>query len=192
MVFSTTTPSTYRLRTLMHDPQYRVAIAWQNIAYNQPPHPSFYLGNSMSAPPAPDIHIVGDASEPAEIDTGGSIFNSNAASASIDDSGNNSVECEYSITAEWNRGFTAAIDISNNTTTNINGWAVNWEYTDGSVITGFWNTQVSGSNPYSASNLDWNATIYPGQSITFGLQGVKGSGDAHTATLHGSVCDHKY
>ena len=28
----------------MHDPQYRMAIAWQNTAYNQPPHPSFALG----------------------------------------------------------------------------------------------------------------------------------------------------
>jgi rhamnogalacturonan endolyase len=23
----------------MHDRQYREAIAWQNVAYNQPPHP---------------------------------------------------------------------------------------------------------------------------------------------------------
>jgi len=27
---------------LMHDPQYRLAIAWQNVSYNQPPHPGFY------------------------------------------------------------------------------------------------------------------------------------------------------
>jgi rhamnogalacturonan endolyase len=34
----------------MQDPQYRVAIAWQNTAYNQPPHPSFYLGVGMKLP----------------------------------------------------------------------------------------------------------------------------------------------
>jgi NAD(P)-dependent dehydrogenase (short-subunit alcohol dehydrogenase family) len=28
----------------MHDPQYRLAIAWQNVGYNQPPHPGFFLG----------------------------------------------------------------------------------------------------------------------------------------------------
>ncbi len=27
--------------TLMSDRLYRMAIAWQNVAYNQPPHPSF-------------------------------------------------------------------------------------------------------------------------------------------------------
>jgi rhamnogalacturonan endolyase len=42
----------------MHDPQYRVAIAWQNSAYNQPPHPSFYLGDGMKTPPKPNIQIV--------------------------------------------------------------------------------------------------------------------------------------
>lgn len=43
-IFSTTIPTTHRMVTLMQDPQYRVAIAWQNVGYNQPPHPSFYVG----------------------------------------------------------------------------------------------------------------------------------------------------
>jgi hypothetical protein len=41
----------------MHDAQYRVAIAWQNTTYNQPPHPSFFLGNGMTNPPQPNIHV---------------------------------------------------------------------------------------------------------------------------------------
>ncbi len=44
--------------TLMHDTQYREAIAWQNVGYNQPPNPSFYLGDGMSPPPVPDIYLV--------------------------------------------------------------------------------------------------------------------------------------
>jgi rhamnogalacturonan endolyase len=55
-IFTTSEVSSRRLFTLMHDPQYRVAIAWQNGAYNQPPHPSFFFGAGMSDPPAPDIH----------------------------------------------------------------------------------------------------------------------------------------
>jgi rhamnogalacturonan endolyase len=35
----------------MHDPVYRMAIAWQNVAYNQPPHTSYFLGHDMSPPP---------------------------------------------------------------------------------------------------------------------------------------------
>ncbi|GAA0369701.1 rhamnogalacturonan exolyase [Alkalibacterium iburiense] len=43
-VFTTSYYSKHRFYTLMHDKMYRVAIAWQNVAYNQPPHPSFYIG----------------------------------------------------------------------------------------------------------------------------------------------------
>jgi len=46
-IYTTTIPTKYRLYTLMHDPQYRLSIAWQNVAYNQPPHTGFYLGEGM-------------------------------------------------------------------------------------------------------------------------------------------------
>jgi hypothetical protein len=54
-IYSTTIPATNRLFTLMHDPQYRTAIAWQNVGYNQPPHPSFFIGDGMAEPPAPNV-----------------------------------------------------------------------------------------------------------------------------------------
>lgn len=57
-IYSTTIPATNRLYTLMHDPQYRLAIAWQNVGYNQPPHPGFYLGDGMDAPPRPRISVA--------------------------------------------------------------------------------------------------------------------------------------
>jgi rhamnogalacturonan endolyase len=55
-IYTTTTVTSQRIWTLMHDPQYRVAIAWQNTAYNQPPHPGYFLGNGMASPPVPDIY----------------------------------------------------------------------------------------------------------------------------------------
>ncbi|WP_043628451.1 CBM35 domain-containing protein [Nonomuraea candida] len=56
-VYATPSQTDRRIYTLMHDAQYRVAIAWQNTAYNQPPHPSFFLGDGMSTPPQPDIYV---------------------------------------------------------------------------------------------------------------------------------------
>lgn len=50
-LYSTTAPTEYRLYTLMHDPEYRAAIAWQNVGYNQPPHVDYYLGEGMAFPP---------------------------------------------------------------------------------------------------------------------------------------------
>jgi rhamnogalacturonan endolyase len=54
-IYTTTIPSQHRLYTLMHDPQYRLSVAWQNVAYNQPSQPGFYLGEGMKPPPRPRI-----------------------------------------------------------------------------------------------------------------------------------------
>lgn len=58
-IFTTVIPTDTRLYTLMHDPQYRLSIAWQNVAYNQPPHTSFYMDPSVKTFPKPDITLVG-------------------------------------------------------------------------------------------------------------------------------------
>lgn len=55
-VFTTTMPTEHRLPTLMHDPVYRTAIAWQNSSYNQPPHPGSYIATDMLFPP-PDLAV---------------------------------------------------------------------------------------------------------------------------------------
>jgi hypothetical protein len=52
-IYSTPYQTTTRITTLLHDTQYRTALAWQNTAYNQPPHPSFFIGGNMPTPPRP-------------------------------------------------------------------------------------------------------------------------------------------
>jgi rhamnogalacturonan endolyase len=56
-IYTTVIPTPYKFYTLMHDPQYRLSIAWQNVAYNQPPHPGFYFGDGMKNPPKPNIYF---------------------------------------------------------------------------------------------------------------------------------------
>jgi rhamnogalacturonan endolyase len=56
LIFSTTTPTATRLPTLMHNPQYRAQVAGQNAGYNQPPHPSFYLGYGMRSFTQEPVH----------------------------------------------------------------------------------------------------------------------------------------
>ncbi len=43
-IYTTITPTNYRIPTLWHDHQYRQAMVWQSIGYNQPPHKSYFLG----------------------------------------------------------------------------------------------------------------------------------------------------
>ena len=54
-IYTTTIPTPRRMYTLMHDPPYRLSVAWQNVAYNQPTQPGFYLGEDMQQPPRPAI-----------------------------------------------------------------------------------------------------------------------------------------
>ena len=67
LVFTTSIPTDHKLYTLMHDPQYRTAIAWQNAAYNQPPYPGFYLGEGMAEQEPPNITLVAIEKRPQEI-----------------------------------------------------------------------------------------------------------------------------
>ncbi|MBO4564184.1 MAG: autotransporter-associated beta strand repeat-containing protein [Bacteroidaceae bacterium] len=44
LVYTTGIPTKYRIPTLWHDHQYRNAMVWQSMGYNQPPHKSYFLG----------------------------------------------------------------------------------------------------------------------------------------------------
>ncbi|MFE9105715.1 rhamnogalacturonan lyase [Actinomadura geliboluensis] len=56
-IYTTRDVTDRKIYTLLHDTQYRTGLAWQNTAYNQPPHPSFFLGDRMSAPAQPQIYV---------------------------------------------------------------------------------------------------------------------------------------
>ncbi|MDQ0689311.1 rhamnogalacturonan lyase [Arthrobacter sp. W4I7] len=58
-IYTSTSPTEVRLRTLMHDPMYRTGVARESVAYNQPPHPSFFIGEGMETPAAPSVFYAG-------------------------------------------------------------------------------------------------------------------------------------
>ncbi len=57
-IFTTTISTDRKFYTLMQDPQYRLSIVWQNVAYNQPPHTGFFMGIGMPQPPKPNIVVM--------------------------------------------------------------------------------------------------------------------------------------
>ncbi len=113
---------------------------------------------------------------------------SSRSSSSSSSSQATTASCSYVVNSQWNNGFTAAIRIKNTGAQAINGWDVNWQYSDGSKITNLWNATLSGSNPYNAKNLGWNSTIQPGQTVEFGFQGSKSNSAATIPVVKGSVC----
>ena len=44
-IYTTTLPTDYRFPTFMEDIPYRLSVATENVAYNQPPEPGFYFGS---------------------------------------------------------------------------------------------------------------------------------------------------
>jgi rhamnogalacturonan endolyase len=50
-IYTTTLPTDHRFTTFMHDPIYRLSVAWQNVAYNQPTQTGFFMGEGMTPPP---------------------------------------------------------------------------------------------------------------------------------------------
>jgi len=98
-----------------------------------------------------------------------------------------SAACTYTIDNEWNTGFVASITIKNDTGAQVNNWNINWSYTS-NRITSSWNANLTGSNPYTATNIGWNGNIAAGQSISFGVQGNKNGGTAERPTINGTVC----
>jgi len=99
--------------------------------------------------------------------------------------------CQYVVSNQWNEGFSGVIKITNSGTSAISGWNVGWQYSGGDRITTSFNATLSGTNPYSATNLSWNGSIAPNQSVEFGFQGTKGTKGSATAEIPqvtGTVC----
>ncbi|WP_084618047.1 glycoside hydrolase family 6 protein [Cellvibrio sp. OA-2007] len=95
--------------------------------------------------------------------------------------------CVYKISNEWNTGLTGEIVVTNSGNSAVTGWTVGWQYAT-NRLTGSWNAQLSGSNPYSAKDMGWNGTLQPGQSTSFGFQVDKRGGVAEIPNVTGSIC----
>ncbi|CAN7735746.1 cellulose binding domain-containing protein [Duganella sp. LjRoot269] len=100
-------------------------------------------------------------------------------------------ECKYVMTSNWWGGGVAEVSIANKGTDVIHGWNVSWTYADKSNVGGFWNANVRGTTPtFSATNVDWNRDIQPGQTVVFGLVFSNESTEnpVSTPVVTGDVC----
>ena len=74
LVYTTPIPTNYRIPTLWHDHQYRNAMVWQSMGYNQPPHKSYFLGELEGITQAPPPLTMNGRTE---IANGGTITTKN-------------------------------------------------------------------------------------------------------------------
>ncbi|WBB72531.1 cellulose binding domain-containing protein [Micromonospora sp. WMMD1128] len=91
----------------------------------------------------------------------------------------------------WNSGFTADVTVKNTGNSTINGWTMNYNLPSGQTITSSWNATVTQSgSAVTARNLNYNGTLSPGASTSFGYQGnLNGSYSSPSSfTLNGTTC----
>jgi hypothetical protein len=94
------------------------------------------------------------------------------------------VSFAFADTDDWGTGFVGQVTITNNGSTAINGWKLGFDFTgtiDPTPDTGIWDATVvshSGTH-YLVQNVSWDATINPGQSVSFGFVATWGSPHAN-------------
>ncbi|MFJ6792970.1 glycoside hydrolase family 9 protein [Streptomyces sp. NPDC091268] len=97
----------------------------------------------------------------------------------------------YAVDNVWGTGFTATATVRNTGPTAVDGWQLTWTYPGGQRVMSAWNATVTQSGAaVSARNADWNRTIAPGATASFGVQGTHtGANPAPAAfALNGSPC----
>jgi cellulase/cellobiase CelA1 len=78
----------------------------------------------------------------------------------------------YKVTNQWSGGFQADVQLTNTGSTAWNGWSLAWSFPDGQQVSQMWNAGYSQSGQtVTAKNVNWNAGVAAGASVTFGFTG---------------------
>jgi hypothetical protein len=98
----------------------------------------------------------------------------------------------FSVTDQWNDGFTAGVTITNKGSETLSPWTLAWTFTAGQRVTHGWDGKYSQSGSRVTVDAEsWNTTLAPGATVSTGLNGAFDHGNpAPTAfTLNGARCD---
>ncbi|MFD7499635.1 endo-1,4-beta-xylanase [Streptomyces sp. NPDC059850] len=90
----------------------------------------------------------------------------------------------YTVTSQWNTGFTANVTVKNTGSSPVGGWQVAWTYPSGQRVTSAWNATVTQSGAQvTAANAAYNGTIGAGGSVSFGFNGTWSGANTAPATF---------
>jgi len=102
-----------------------------------------------------------------------------------------SCRIEYRLVDQWATGFVAEVRVTNTGTAAVTGWTARYTYSGGQQVSNGWNATVTQSGAtVSGTNVDWNRTIAPSQTVSFGVQGTHGGANPPPGafTLNGQAC----
>lgn len=148
-----------------------------------------YCSSDGSVTPIPPTDVP-----PTATDTPGEPTNTPVPPTATTPPTSGSCSVDYAIANQWGTGFQADVTITNNETTAVSGWNLDWAHADSQVVTSGWNVTIAQTgNSVSASNpaSNWNGNIGAnGGTVSFGFQ-ANSSGAAVIPTdfvLNGTAC----
>ena len=100
-------------------------------------------------------------------------------------------QVSYTVVSQWPGGFSTNIVLTNNGTTPINGWTLQWTFPATQQITQLWNGVVTQSgNSVTVTNQSYNGSIPAGGSVTLGFNGSWSGSNPNppSFTLNGQTC----
>src|SRR2546430_2441124 len=94
----------------------------------------------------------------------------------------------FSYDSDWGTGYQAKYTIANGTSAAISTWTVAFDLPAGATFGSYWDATVTVSGQHVvAKNRDYNGTVAPGGSASFGFL-VSGSGAPVNCTVNGASC----
>jgi chitinase len=103
----------------------------------------------------------------------------------------NACRVEYKVSSSWGTGFGADVTVTNRGAP-LQGWTLQWEYTNGQRVTSLWNGTVSQTGgSVTVRDAGWNAGLGTNSSVAVGFNGtLSGSnGDPRNFRLNGVSCE---
>ena len=89
---------------------------------------------------------------------------------------------EYTIN-NWGSGYQVLIKVKNETTSTINGWTVKVKKSDVRIDSSWCVNIAEEGGYYVITPMSWNSTLYPGNSVEFGIQGSGSIGSTIDVTV---------
>lgn len=90
--------------------------------------------------------------------------------------------------SDWGSGYQAKYTIANGTASTVTSWTVSFDLAAGATLGSYWDALMSQSGTHvTATNRNYNGTIAPGGSTTFGFI-VTGSAKPTGCQINGAAC----
>ena len=107
---------------------------------------------------------------------------SSAATATTQSAGTNAgCTAAYSVTTQWDTGFTASVTVTNTGSATTHSWQVAWMWPGGQQVTNTWNaTEAHSGQNETFTAVSSDAAVAAGGTTSFGFQAsYSGSNTAH-------------